>query len=622
MPRYNRVNKNVVVIIALSLASIIMILALGYYEIQVLGNYDDVLKQLNLLDDKQHVLDEIQRDSRYVLEKLMEKEAFNVEETVEIESKNLAISLNLITLSNAHRTKDEREPFEALEASIREIDSFLAPMLLRNKHESLGTDRYHTALNQILESIYDYETILSSQIDDLHNQLASYFPIAHENITFSTFGISILMLILTVVAMFFTRKYNLKVYEMAYHDKESNLFTRQYFNEIVDDVISKTTAMRAYVMIDIATINELDGILGAKVGNQLIAEIGDRFVQKDMGIEVAGRLGGCVFTMLTKPFSTLEALNEDLDRIYAQLKNPFLINGYTIRIDFNFGVSLFPKDHVKAAELEQMAGNVLYLSKKLGLNRIEYYDNTIKEVLASNLEMSFRLSSALKAGDFFVVYQPIVSRFDSQVSIYEALIRWSDNGTIIPPMSFIPLAERNGQIIKIGLFVIEQVCLMLSKYPKHVAVSINISPVQLQNQSFYNDVVECIGRYNINASQLIFEITENLFVSNFEEANALLEKFRAIGIQIALDDFGTGYSSLGYLKSMAVDILKIDKMFVSSLDDDSHTIVGEIVKIAHKMDLKVVAEGIETNAHYETLRELNVDFFQGYYLGRPDKLEF
>lgn len=341
-----------------------------------------------------------------------------------------------------------------------------------------------------------------------------------------------------------------------------------------------------------------------------------------MGIEVAGRLGGCVFTMLTKPFSTLEALNEDLDRIYAQLKNPFLINGYTIRIDFNFGVSLFPKDHVKAAELEQMAGNVLYLSKKLGLNRIEYYDNTIKEVLASNLEMSFRLSSALKAGDFFVVYQPIVSRFDSQVSIYEALIRWSDNGTIIPPMSFIPLAERNGQIIKIGLFVIEQVCLMLSKYPKHVAVSINISPVQLQNQSFYNDVVECIGRYNINASQLIFEITENLFVSNFEEANALLEKFRAIGIQIALDDFGTGYSSLGYLKSMAVDILKIDKMFISSLDDDSHTIVGEIVKIAHKMDLKVVAEGIETNAHYETLRELNVDFFQGYYLGRPDKLEF
>lgn len=280
MPRYNRVNKNVVVIIALSLASIIMILALGYYEIQVLGNYDDVLKQLNLLDDKQHVLDEIHRDSRYVLEKLMEKEAFNVEETVEIESKNLAISLNLITLSNAHRTKDEREPFEALEASIREIDSFLAPMLLRNKHESLGTDRYHTALNQILESIYDYETILSSQIDDLHNQLASYFPIAHENITFTTFGISILMLILTVVAMFFTRKYNLKVYEMAYHDKESNLFTRQYFNEIVDDVISKTTAMRAYVMIDIATINELDGILGAKVGNQLIAEIGDHLFRK------------------------------------------------------------------------------------------------------------------------------------------------------------------------------------------------------------------------------------------------------------------------------------------------------------------------------------------------------
>ncbi|HAS72716.1 MAG TPA: hypothetical protein DCS67_01060, partial [Clostridiales bacterium UBA8960] len=192
-----------------------------------------------------------------------------------------------------------------------------------------------------------------------------------------------------------------------------------------------------------------------------------------------------------------------------------------------------------------------------------------------------------------------------------------DDGVVIPPMSFIPLAERNGQIISIGMFVIEQVCLMLLTCEKDVAIAINISPIQLQSQSFYADVLSCIERYEVNANQLIFEITENLFVNNFEEANKLLAKFRAIGIKIALDDFGTGYSSLSYLKNMAVDILKIDKMFIASLDDESHTIVGEIVNIAHKLDLKVVAEGVETDAHYETLRKLNVDYFQGYLIGKP-----
>ncbi|HAS74334.1 MAG TPA: hypothetical protein DCS67_09340, partial [Clostridiales bacterium UBA8960] len=433
MYRPFRVNKNIVAIIALSLTSIVMILALGYYEIHVLGNYEVALKCLNRLDDKQSLVEEITNDSQHILQRLMEDVSFDADEISEIKSRDLKITLNMVTLSKSNKTEAEEEAYKALDEAIKDLGTALMPMLLRNDHEALSIEGYHLILRNIMRSVHRYEKILDAQVDTVHNQIAAYFPVAHGNIGFTTLGISFLMLILTAIAIFYTRRYNFKIYDMAHRDKDSGLFTRQYFNEVVDDILAKSSDLRGYALIDIATINEVDGTLGAEVGDQLIADIGSRLSQTELGHEISGRLGGCVFIFLTKPFNSIEALNSDLERIFTLLKQPFVIKGYNITIDLNIGVSIYPMNHLKATALEQMSGNVLHLSKKTGLNRIDYYDDNIKDSISSNIEMSFKLSKALKDGDFYVEYQAIKHRHDSQIVVYEALIRWLDDGVVIPP---------------------------------------------------------------------------------------------------------------------------------------------------------------------------------------------
>jgi len=311
--------------------------------------------------------------------------------------------------------------------------------------------------------------------------------------------------------------------------------------------------------------------------------------------------------------------------VLATLAQPFQIAGHSLHITASIGATLYPHDGSDADTLLRHADQAMYVAKRQGRNRFQYYMPELQRTANMRLRLANDMHQALSHDEFVIHYQPIVELATGAVCKAEALLRWQHpTQGMISPDVFIPIAEETGQIIKIGDWVFEQsakLCAHLRAcFYEDFQISVNKSPVQFRTHAIAcSNWHEFLEEHHYPSRSIVVEITEGLLMETREEISLQLFDLRDKGMQVALDDFGTGYSSLSYLKKFDIDYIKIDKSFVSNVAKDSSDIVlcEAMIVMAHKLGIKVIAEGVETQEQFALLKNIGCDYGQGYFWSKP-----
>ena len=287
-------------------------------------------------------------------------------------------------------------------------------------------------------------------------------------------------------------------------------------------------------------------------------------------------------------------------------------------IEFSIGAAAFPRDGIEVSELIQKSDLMMYKNKSAGLrDKMIFFNDEVYQDLINVENLKNELRTALLKDEFRIVYQPIIDE-NKQIVKAEALLRWeSEKLGNVCPQEFIPYAEETREIIPIGCWIIEEVCRFIRDQQISIEISINVSPIQLLEVDFFSCVAAMVEKYQIPFERLSFELTESVLLEKSEALTQNLHHLREKGCKILLDDFGTGYSSFSYLQKYPIDIVKLDKVFLSNLDDRAYMIISHINKIADLLNMNVIIEGVETEIQFNTLVEIGCGMFQGYYFSRP-----
>ena len=386
------------------------------------------------------------------------------------------------------------------------------------------------------------------------------------------------------------------------------------------------------MFIDLDHFKVLNDTLGHAHGDQLLKQVADRLCSCMRESDVVARLGGDEFVVMLQGLSVdsdsaLERARAVASKLLARVTEPFDIDGGHHYITTSIGVARFNADHGGLNEVMKQADLAMYQAKAMGRNAISFFDPAMERALRTRAELGADLRTALHDSTLLVHYQP---QFDQhgRITGAEALLRWPLAHGQVGPDTFIPVAEETGLIGPLGLWVIEQVCEQLAAWARHpltanLNIAINVSTRQFRHPDFAEQVIAAIRRWSVVPRLLQLEITESLLADRVETTRAKMLALKKLGVTFSLDDFGTGYSSLAYLKHLPLDVLKIDKAFVADVLSDPHdaAISSAIVGLAHSLQLRVVAEGVETPAQFECLTQLGCDLFQGYLMAPALPLE-
>jgi EAL domain-containing protein (putative c-di-GMP-specific phosphodiesterase class I) len=332
------------------------------------------------------------------------------------------------------------------------------------------------------------------------------------------------------------------------------------------------------------------------------------------------RLGGDEFAILLEDTEGLSAPITVAGRIIEALKEPFLLGPREIVISASIGIAALAQE--TPDELLRNADIAMYMAKSAGKGRYEVFKPAMHEAVVTQLQLEADLKRAVERGEFFLVYQPLVSLGDLRPTGVEALVRWRhpERGVVLP-MTFIPLAEKTGGIVAIGRWVLREACRQMQEWRQiqpDLKVSVNLSGRQMRDPGLVMDVAEALRDTGLPAHALTLEMTESVLMDDIEGALRTLRALKALGLQLAIDDFGTGYSSLSYLGKFPVDSLKIDRSFVSGPDaSENQPLVATIMEMGRSLNLEVVAEGIERQEQLAELQRLNCQVGQGYYFAKP-----
>jgi EAL domain-containing protein (putative c-di-GMP-specific phosphodiesterase class I) len=311
-------------------------------------------------------------------------------------------------------------------------------------------------------------------------------------------------------------------------------------------------------------------------------------------------------------------------KILSAFSSPFVLGRNEAYVTASIGVSVFPDDSDEPATLMQNADAAMYRAKEQGRNTFQFYTPELNDRAAERMRFESLLVHALDRGEFNVYFQPIVDLRSGELAGAEALIRWKNPelGHLLPER-FVPLLEDIGLIGPVGLWMLEGGCRQLSRWRRlglpHLSVSVNVSSRQLRDKAFVRQVAEIIDRYGIPPQQLELEITEGSLMMDVDETTGTLRALDKLGVGLALDDFGTGYSCLRYLKNLPVDTVKIDKSFIANVSTSSSdaSVVEAIIALAHRLDIRVVGEGVENNQQLDFVRGRGCDLAQGFYFSEP-----
>lgn len=376
----------------------------------------------------------------------------------------------------------------------------------------------------------------------------------------------------------------------------------------------------ALLFIDLDNFKNINDTFGHGVGDQLLRKVGTRLKTCVVDGDLLARLGGDEFALLTWRYADEAEAAALAERLLVLLAEPYQCDNVMLESRTSIGVALAPRDGADPQSLLQCADLALYAAKAAGRNTYRFFDLPMAETARSRVRLQQELGLALAAEQFTLHFQPQVHLQTGAVIGFEALVRWqhSERG-LISPGEFIPVAEETGQIVSLGTWVLRESCRIAKQWPGELRVAVNLSAVQFRSSSLIDLVDEVLLQTGLAPERLELEITESALIEDHEGAQATLVALRSRGVRVAMDDFGTGYSSLAYLRRFPLDKLKIDGMFVRSLDsdEDAQAVVTAIISLARALHLDTTAEGIETEEQLVMLRALGCDDIQGYLIARP-----
>jgi diguanylate cyclase (GGDEF)-like protein/PAS domain S-box-containing protein len=411
---------------------------------------------------------------------------------------------------------------------------------------------------------------------------------------------------------------------MAYSDALTRLPNRAALERQMAKAISRAARDQltlAVFFIDLDNFKNINDSLGHDQGDLVLIEIAERLLHTIRSEDTLSRLGGDEFILLSENIENTHAIFNLASRLLASLKTPILLGQSTIYMHASIGIAVYPEDGQTIQELIKNADMAMYKAKSEGKNKFVMFTREMNEQLLNRIRTESSLRNGLMEKEFIVFYQPKIDLISEQPTSFEALIRWQKDGTLIGPDDFIPIAEESGLIDEMSLYVLNEVCIFLSKLQQQnlqvLPVSVNISPRTFHNLKIVESIDTLLEKHRIDHTLLEFEITETTAMKDVQHTLAIMHRFRQRGIRFSIDDFGTGYSSLSYLSEMPVSTLKIDKRFISAGDANCRSIVSTITAMSKQMELKVIAEGVETNQQLQWLRGIGCNEVQGFYFSRP-----
>ncbi|MEG4344213.1 EAL domain-containing protein [Microcoleus sp. A003_D6] len=412
----------------------------------------------------------------------------------------------------------------------------------------------------------------------------------------------------------------------AVYDQLTGLPNRILFNERLLASLKQakqTKKMLAVMFLDLDRFKKINDTLGHAAGDRLLEGFAGRISDTLRSTDTVARWGGDEFTILLPDINCLEDAVKTAQRILNNLKPAFKLEGQPFHVSSSIGIALYPNDGEDAETLVKNSDAALYRAKEMGRNNYQLYTSTINPQGSHLLTIEHRLHEALEQGEFEVFYQPKVNITTWKIQGMEALLRWQHPQLgLVNPATFIPIAEDNGLIVAIGEWVLQTACIQNKAWQDalqpDLRVAVNVSARQFQQFNLLEMVANCLEKSGLAAKYLELEITETTAMQDVDYTTKVLRELQNMGVQIALDDFGTGYCSLNYLKKFPLNILKIDRSFVSEMTTDpcERAIAKAIATLGRDLKLSVVAEGVETKEQLDCLRELHCQEIQGYYFSR------
>jgi diguanylate cyclase (GGDEF)-like protein len=413
----------------------------------------------------------------------------------------------------------------------------------------------------------------------------------------------------------------------AYHDTLTGLSNRVTF----DDHLRLATAQAkrddrriAVMFLDLDRFKVINDTLGHAIGDKLLVQVAQRLKACLRNSDTLARLGGDEFAVLLPQTREGTGAADVAMKITAAIAEPIQVDGYSLHVTTSIGISLFPEDGSRAETIVKNADTAMYRSKDRGGNQFTFFSADMNARAERRLELESKLHRALREGALSIHYQPRCDTVSLEIVGFEALVRWNDpEEGPIAPAEFIPLAEECGLIASIDEWVMETACREMLPWcvsaDRDIRLAVNVSPAQFIREDLHLVISEILQRTGFPGTKLELEITESLFGPGNASACKVLELVRELGIEVSIDDFGTAYSSLSRLKQLPLQTLKIDQSFVRDLgqDPDDETLVRTIIAMAHNLNLKVVAEGVETQLQYEYVKHYGCDTVQGFLFGRP-----
>lgn len=414
---------------------------------------------------------------------------------------------------------------------------------------------------------------------------------------------------------------------LSHYDELTGLANRTLFRERLHDASLRARYSGrsiALVHVDLDRFQLLNDSLGHEVADQLLRQVSRRLTQTVPEADCIARLSSDEFAIIFDAYGSVSSLARVASRLLAKLRVPMTVGGHELVISASLGISLLPDYARETGTLISQANMAVQHAKHLGGNTFQFFTENLQACTLERLQLENRLRKAISEGQLEVFYQPKLDLRDNSLSAAEALVRWRhpEQG-LVAPGEFIGLAEETGLIVPIGEFVLREACRQACEWQRqelaNIRVSVNLSVQQLRQGNLASLVRQVLEETGLEPQWLELELTESQLLDNVESVTTTFRQLRSLGVKLAIDDFGTGYSSLSYLKRFPVDFVKIDKTFIRDLSvgGEDAAITRAIIAMAHSLDLKVVAEGVETQTQMDFLRSQDCDEVQGYLISRP-----
>ncbi|TXR40986.1 EAL domain-containing protein [Ectopseudomonas mendocina] len=422
-----------------------------------------------------------------------------------------------------------------------------------------------------------------------------------------------------------------RIHRLAYYDALTHLPNRTLFQDRLHSALQHADRHDEWVVLmflDLDRFKPINDSLGHAAGDRMLKDVAVRLSACVDGDDTVARMGGDEFTLLLQPCATRGgALNRAIhvaEQILSSLARPFILEGREFFVTASIGIALAPQDGSELSQLMKNADTAMYHAKEHGKNNFQFYQADMNASALERLELESDLRHAQEQGQFVLHYQPQFAGDGNRLTGVEALLRWSHpTRGLVPPDEFIPVLEELGLVVQVGEWVLEEACRQLKAWHEEKIripkISVNLSARQFAEGDLTARIAAILRRTRVPAACLEVELTESILMRDVESAMQTLRELKQLGLCIAVDDFGTGYSSLNYLKQFPIDVLKIDRSFVDGLPDGEQDaqIARAIIAMAHSLNMMVIAEGVESQAQLDFLREHDCDEVQGFLLGRP-----